>query len=144
MLRILLSFENVASTKDICDMFSYLFNKGIYDGGELVVANDAGLIYVSPFRLLSKDGMHVISDTKMSLQLPEYGVYNIVCRAKYSENGSDGVELLCRTDAQLEADSLRDYCVCFGKASWSVGSPIEITTMGIRDVIVPIGGKSET
>lgn len=139
MIRAILDFDNIASTWDICEMFSYLFKKGIYYGGSMV-GSSTGTITIEPFRLLSKDGMHVLSDTKVYVQLPGKGSYTIVCRARYGETALTEIKAL--TDSELDADGLKDYCVYFGRVTWEASGNVTITTAGIKDVIEPIGGKS--
>lgn len=141
-VRAIFSFESIDSTKDLCDLFAYLFNKGIYYGGKLSLDNTNNCVYITPFRLISYDGMHVISDTQIQLEIKLKGSYYVVCKAKYNMDKDPTIEVSLKTQQQLEADGLKNYYVIFGKINFT-DSEQSILYNGIRDVINPIGGKSE-
>ena len=70
-LSAIFRFENLDSTKDLNDLYQYLFNKGVYwwdttSQTNLIVASGASLnVTVAPFRALSYDGMHILSDSSI-------------------------------------------------------------------------------
>lgn len=141
-LRAIFSFEAIDSTKDLCDLFAYLFNKGIYFGGKLTIDNSNKIVNVSPFRLISHDGMHVMSDTVIPIEIKSNGTYYVVCKAKYEIDKEPLIEVSIKTQQQIETDSLKNYYVTFGIISIT-DTEQSVLYEGVRDVINPIGGKSE-
>ena len=141
-LKAIFSFEAIDSTRDLCDLFAYLFKKGIYFGGELTVDNLNKIINISPFRLISHDGMHVMSDSAISLEIKANGSYYVVCKAKYETDKEPFIEVSLKTQQQIETDSLKNYYIVFGVVNITETEQ-DIIYAGVRDVINPIGGKSE-
>lgn len=139
-VKAIFNFESIDSTKDLCDLFAYIFKKGIYYGGMLSVDTKNKCVYVEPFRLLSNDGVHVISDTTITLELKTEGTYYVVCKAKYNMDKDCTIEVSLKTQQQIETDSLKDYFVYFGMVEYSQNSP-NIIYNNIRDIIKPIGEK---
>lgn len=139
-VKAIFNFESIDSTKDLCDLFAYIFNKGIYYGGLLTADTRTKCVYIAPFRLLSHDGMHIISDKDITLELKTEGNYYVVCKAKYNMDDDATIEVSLKTQQQIETDSLKDYFVYFGLVKYEQNSATIIYD-SVRDVINPIGGK---
>ena len=137
-IKTIFRFENIDSTRDLCDLFAYLFKKGIYHGGILSIDNVSKCVNISPFRLISHDGMHVISDNTEILEIKENGSYYVVCKAKYNDDSEPTVELSLKTQQQLDYDSQKDYFVIFGKINFTDNE--QSILYDARNIINPIGG----
>ena len=141
MLKAIFNFEAIDSTRDLCDLFAYLFKKGIYHGGNLIADAVNKSVYISPFRLISHDGTHVISDTTITLELKSKGSYYVVCKAKYNTDKDNVLEVSLKTSQQIETDSLKNYYVMFGLIQYDGQNEANVIYNDIRDVITPIGEK---
>lgn len=137
-IKAIFRFENIDSTRDLCDLFAYLFKKGIYHGGSLSIDNISRCVNVSPFRLISHDGMHVISDNIEILEIKENGSYYVVCKAKYNDDAEPTIELSLKTQQQISYDTQKDYYVIFGKVTFT--NEEQSILYDARNVINPIGG----
>ena len=137
-IKAIFRFENIDSTRDLCDLFAYLFKKGIYHGGSLSIYNVSKCVNVSPFRLISHDGMHVISNNIEILEIKENGSYYVVCKAKYNDDAEPTIELSLKTQQQISYDTQKDYYVIFGKITFT--NEEQSILYDARNVINPIGG----
>lgn len=130
-MRAIFRFENLDSTKDLNDRFKGLFQKGIYEGGE-VERPSSGYVVVRPFSAMSSDGMAVISDEDVVVTVGA-GVYYIVLNARYVIGSEPIIELLAVPEAGIGGYS---DVVKFAKVN---GQYIDTNSESSRDVIDPVG-----
>jgi len=128
-LSAIFRFENLDSTKDLNDLYQYLFNKGVYwwdttSQTNLIVASGASLnVTVAPFRALSYDGMHILSDSSITLALSSSKSYKIVCKAKYLYEDTPYIKVSAMTDVQIAADPESDYYIVLADVSTAAAVP---------------------
>lgn len=130
-MRAIFRFENLDSTKDLNDRFKGLFQKGIYEGGE-VERPSSGYVVVSPFSAMSSDGMAVISDEEIAVTVGA-GVYYIVLNARYRIGSEPIIELIAVPEAGIGGYS---DAVKFAKVN---GQYVDTNSESSRDVIDPVG-----
>ena len=140
-LKCIFRFENLDSTKDLNQRSEYLFKKGIYYGGKVSIdLANINTIKVSPFRLISHDGMHVLSDSDIILPLVN-GEYYIVCKAKYVVDDSPRVSVMAINDSSyssLNDEEKKDYVV-FAHVSSNGTSITEVNIHEYKEEITQIG-----
>ena len=131
-LKCIFRFEALDSTRCLNKRAEYLFKKGVYWGG--VVTTDSeqvtNIIYVSPFRLISHDGMYVLSDTSIPLVVGTEGTYYVVCKAKYVIDDSPDISVMLMsvdTFNSLTEDEKLEYVIFADVTSDGYGVQINMT-----------------
>ena len=131
-LKCIFRFEALDSTKCLNKRAEYLFKKGVYWGG--VVTTDSeqvtNIIYVSPFRLISHDGMYVLSDTSIPIVVGTEGTYYVVCKAKYVIDDSPDISVMLMsvdTFNSLTEDEKLEYIIFADVTSDGYGVQINMT-----------------
>jgi len=116
-LRAIFRFENLDNTSDLNSLYDGLFKKGVYEGGSLIQSSNTS-ITVSAFKAVSDDGMHIISDSDVTLSIPSSGIkYFVVCKAKYVYDDSPIISLSLKTEASLSADAEENYYIKLGSVT---------------------------
>ena len=140
-LKCIFRFESLDSTKSLNQRAEFLFKKGIYYGGN-VTTDDAQvtqIVTVSPFRLISYDGMYVLSDSNIILSIG-IGSFYIVCKAKYVVDDSPDIAVMAITHEtynSLTEDEKNEY-VIFASAT-SSGTGVQITQTTVKEEISQLG-----
>lgn len=141
-LKCIFKFESLDSTRSLNQRSELLFKKGIYFGGKITTDETqiTNVITVSPFRLISYDGMHVLSDSNISIPL-EIGEFLIVCRAKYVIDDSPDISVLAIEKNVYEdlPDEEKLNYVIFALVSSNSSGIAEINTKEYREEISQIG-----
>ena len=131
-LKCIFRFENLDSTRDLNQRSEHLFKKGIYYGGKVTIEpSNVNTIKVPPFRLISHDGMHVLSDSDILLPI-NVGEFYIVCRAKYVIDDSPDISVFSIDDSTFDSlnDEEKSYYIVFAHVSCD---GINITDVNIKD-----------
>ena len=141
-LKCVFRFEALDSTKSLNQRAELLFKKGIYFGGKVTTdtSNITNVITISPFRLISYDGMYVLSDSNINLTL-EIGDFYIVCRAKYIIDDSPDVSVLAilkETFNDLPIEEKQNY-VIFALVTSSASGITKINEKEYREEISQLG-----
>jgi hypothetical protein len=131
MIRVLLNFRSLDSTKDINNRMSKLFMPGIFFGGSLVVVPAQLKIDVTPWKLISLEGMvaEETSDT-IRLDIPAGQTTIVAIRAKYIDNNNSDIELIAVEESTF--NSLSDIAnhVVLGKITLPI-SATQVSTSNI-------------
>ena len=141
-LKCIFRFEALDSTKSLNQRAELLFKKGIYFGGKVTTDtnNVTNVITISPFRLISYDGMYVLSDSNINLAL-EVGDFYIACRAKYIIDDSPDVSVLAISEETFNdlPDEEKQNYVIFALVSSGSSGITKINEKEYREEISQLG-----
>lgn len=141
-LKCVFQFESLDSTRSLNQRAEHLFKKGIYYGGKVSTNSEqvtSQIVTISPFRLISSDGMYVISDTDIFLSVG-VGSFYIVCKAKYVVDDSPDISVLAITQesySHLTDEEKKEYII-FASAT-SSGDGVQITQTTVKEEISQLG-----
>lgn len=134
-------FENLDSTRDLNSVHEYLFDKGVYFGGEVTATTNTNSISITPFRVMSYDGMAVISDETTTISIAN-GTYFVVIYAKYVVDDDPIIEIKTVSTTTYEGlgEEITNYYVKLAQVTVSGGVATVDKTK--RDEITPVGRNS--
>lgn len=122
-IRTLLRFRNLDSTKDINDRFSNLFNAGVYSGGDVVPVASQLKVDITPWEVVSSDGMVVIetSDTTR-LNTPAGQTTVVAVKVEYIENNDPVVDVVAIEESAFNILVDKDKYVIFAHVEVPAGA----------------------
>jgi hypothetical protein len=134
-LRAIFRFENLDSTRDLNDRFRGIFNKGIYEGGEVKASATGTSAIVSPFKALTYDGMAVESDEEIvvPVDVNNNNVF-IVLNAYYVIGSAPIIKVELVPESQINSNE--NYVRLAKKVS---ATSYNYTDEGCVDKISPVG-----
>jgi hypothetical protein len=144
--RTLLKFRNLDLTRDLNDRFTKLIKPGIVDGGLIVPVPSQLKVDITPYKLISADGMVVVETSdSFRLDTPAGQTTVIAIRAIYKDNDNPDVQEIASEIGTFNILPDLDKHVVVGHVTLPVFA-VEVESSNInyapRDIIDPVGRNS--
>lgn len=140
-LQGIFKFQNQDSTQDMNDRWSFLFGRGIFEGGVVTTVSNELQVQTAPFKAVAFDGM-MVGDTATVLHTVVAGQSNwIVCRAKYNPTGNPTLAYEVLDTSTYNADPFKESLIVFARIDVPLlATEVESTNINVsvRDEITTL------
>ena len=138
-------FQNPDSTQDMNDRWSFLFGRGIFDGGVVTPVSGQLQVTTSAFKAVGFDGM-MVEDSSTATHTVVDGVSNfVVARAKYNTSGSPILSYEVMDTSTFNQDEDKNFLIVFARIDVPALAS-EVTTtdinLGVRDEVSSLARDS--
>lgn len=120
-LKGIFSYQGLDNTSDLNALNAKIVDRGIFDGGTLILSGSSLQVTVPPFVAVGYDGMVVTNDANIAVPILANATSYLVCLAKYNGSSAPTIEVKTITSTEWLTSINKDYFITFAKLVVPVG-----------------------
>ena len=114
-LKGIFSYNGLDNTNDLNALNSRIIDRGIFDGGELILSGIALQASIPPFVAVGYDGMVVINDATITATIPANTTSYLVCLAKWLSGSQPVIDIQVIPEVTWLTSINKNYYITFAK-----------------------------